>query len=266
MKRLIAILLFTVFIIGCGGREERTWIMASIMASYNLDRRVSIEGYRYDGFEIIPLATVNEETLYIDSYSLQGSSFSYSGSIPWVNPGDECNLRVDYGEGECEATELLPDEFSITSPDADFILYQGDDLNITWSTASGADWYWLAIWMYYSYIDTLGDYDYFSFTLDTILDVTTYTMTASRLFPADVDSIEYGYGDIHVEAVSGPEIVPGQEGNITGDAFGFFWCSYYAERVEFFIEQAYMNVQKNHDNIIKERHLEAMRKFALENE
>jgi len=269
MKKLLCVVAgLMLLFIGCGG-GERASIIAGIFAFWDNDtlkKEADIEGYKYNGFKIVPLITVNGDTVPIEFFDYSPTDFFYHGPINWVNLGDECKFEVDYDEGEGKATDSLPREFSITSPDTSYILHKGNSLNITWGSASGADWYWLDVFIDYSYMDTAGNYEYFYFYLDTIMDGTSYTLNASRIFPGDVDTVLWGDGNISVEGVSGPKILPGAEGNIKGDAVGFFWCSYEAKPVDIDIEQFAGKPEKDHQAEVRKMHREAMRKFALENE
>jgi len=267
MKKLLLFVPMILFVIGCGGdKGEQVSLMGSVDAYYSYDDTLVTEGYVQGyGFKIIPLVTINNDTLPVDAYLGNPPSFYYHGPITDLNLGSECNLNVDYDEGKGEATNTLPGNFSITSPDTSFVLHKGHDLNITWSSSSGADWYWLDVDIWYEYIDTAGYYKWFYFYLDTIVDGTSYTVSANSLFPADVDSIQYGDGDVDVAAISGPKIESGTEGNIQGDAIGFFWCIFEAKDIYFGVEDLAAKPKEDRQSEIRKKHLETMRKFAEEN-
>ncbi len=268
MKKLLLFVPMILFIIGCGsGNGEQASLMGLVSAYYSYVDTLVKEGYVQGyGFKSIPLVTINNDTLPVDVSFGNPPSFYYHGPITDLNLGSECNLKVDYDEGKSEATNTLPGNFSITSPDESFVLHKGNDLNIAWVSSSGADWYMSDVWVDYDYIDTAGNYKWFSFDLDTIVHGTSYTVSANRLFPADVDIIYYGYGSVDVEAVSGPKIEPGTEGNIEGDAVGFFWCTFKPEYVYFGVGELAAKPKEDHQSEIRKKHLETMRKFAEENQ
>ncbi len=258
-------------VIGCG-KGERASIIGSVYFHwdwYNPDSLVksgSISGYKYDGFKIIPVMTINEDTLPLDYVYFSPTEFGYEGEITWINIGDECRFKVNYDEGKGEATGTMPGNFKITSPDTTYVLHKGSKLNINWSSAKSADWYWVNIEISYSYIDTAGDYEYFDLYVDTVVDGTSLTISANRIFPGDVDTVLWGYGDVLAEAVNGPKLEPGAKGNIKGDAVGFFWCVFDARSVYFGIEQFATRPKKDRSAEIRKKHYEAMREFALRNQ
>jgi len=269
MKKFLLFVPIVLFIIGCGG-GERASIVGSVGCHWYADSLVKsgyIEGYKYNGFKIIPLITINKDTLPIEFFDIGPTEFYYSGHITGINHGDQYELKVDYGDGKGEVTDTLPGEFSIISPDTSFVLHKGNDLNITWGSSKGADWYWLDLEIDYDYKDTAGNWHSFYFYLDTIIDGTSYTVSKTELFPADVDSIYWSDGNVYVRAYSGPKMEPGVESNIKGNAVGFFWGYYNAKSVDFDIEELAANKpEEDRQAEINKRHLEAMRKFADENQ
>lgn len=275
MRKILCVIAGVVFLfIGCP-KGQRASIMGLVSIYYDwytdsLKKEGDIEGHKYNGFNIIPIITINKDTLPMidkDSLLMSPTEFGYEGAIPWINSGDECKFKVDYGEGKGEATGTIPGEFQITSPDTAYVLHKGNDLNITWSSATGADWYWLTLNISYSYTDTAGYSQLFLFYLDTIIEGTSYTVKAGTIFPGDVDTVQYGLiSYIYVEGNSGPKMEPGAKGNIKGDAVGFFWCRYGPEGVYFGVGQLASRPKDNRQAEIRKKHLEAMREFASENE
>lgn len=269
MKKLMLLIPIILLIISCGGGGERASIEAYIYAWHSnnvLYREADIEIYKYNGFKAIPLVTVNEETLQVDNLSYSPYTFHYIEDIPWVILGSECKIEVDYGDGRGDATDTLPAEFRITSPIDGDTLHKGSDLNIAWQSSTGADWYWLYIDIDYDYIDTSGSWDNFSFSLDTIMHTTSYTLSASIIFPGDVDSITGSSNYVDLASVAGPDLIPGTEGNIKGNAVGFFWCSYYAQAIYFGVNDMAGKPDKDYEAEIRKRHREALHKFAEENQ
>ncbi|MCX7994775.1 MAG: hypothetical protein N3A65_03240 [candidate division WOR-3 bacterium] len=257
------------FVIGCS-KGERASIMSQIWFYWetpdSLVKITHLEGYKYNGFKMMPLATINGDTLFPHDYYLGATDFYYRAYIDWIDNGDECKFKIDYEEGKGEATDTMPGRFNITAPDTTFILRKGNSLNITWGSASDADWYWLEIYLSYYYIDTSGYYEDFDFYLDTIVDGALLTLSAIRIFPGHVDSVLYGYGDVYVEAVSGSKLEPGSKGNIKGNAVGFFWCVYDTKPTWFGIENLTAINRANRQSEIRKKHQEILREFALENE
>ncbi len=272
MKKLLCVSgLLVLLFIGCGG-GERASIMGNISFYwdyYNPDsliKSADIWGYKYNGFKMIPVLTINGDTLPMDGFQYTPTDFMYGGYITNINHGDECNFFVDYGEGKGEATDTMPGAFSIMSPDTTYVLHKGNNLSISWSSATGADWYWVDVRIDYLYRDTSGSWEDFYLDIDTIIEGTSLTINSGRIFPGYVDSVISGSGGVNVEGVNGPMTKPGEKGNIKGDAVGFFWCTYEAKEVWFGIEQFATKPKQDRSTEIRKKHLELMRRFASENE
>ncbi len=268
MKKLLCVVgCVMLLIIGCG-KGERASIMSHIWFYWetpdSLVKYAVVEGYKYNGFKILPVAAINGDTLFPMDYDFGATDFYYMTYVNWINYGDECKFTIDYDEGKGEAKDTMPGSFRIISPDTTYVLHKGSSLNITWSSSNGANWYWLDVYMHIYYEDTSGYWDDYYVELDTIVDGTSFTMSASRIFPGYVDSVRYGYGGVYVEAVNGPKPEPGSKSNIEGDAVGFFWCSNEAI-VEFGIENLLTIPRENRQTEIRKRHHEVLRRFALEN-
>jgi len=262
-KGWFALTLLAILFISCGGGQRASVNVA--LSNYTDSCFVGAEGYKYDGFSVIPVVTVNNDTLDIGSYYYGPAYFEYYDEIPAIAQGSEVKVIIDYAEGKGEATDSMPGSFQITSPTSSFILHQGSDLNIEWDAAAGADQYWMTLNLSYDYIDNSGYYDYFYYELDTITEGTSITIPAATIFPSYVDTVYYGYGDVYVEATSGPKMEPGAKGNFKGDAVGFLWCSAVGPEVGFGVEQI---IQQTHSLDIKKivkRHQEILLKFAEEN-
>ncbi len=272
MKNLLYLLgCVMLILIGCG-KGQRASIFGTVdfyWDWYNPDSLVkygSIIVYKYDGFKIVPVITINERTLPVEYGYFTLTEFRYDGEITWINIGDECRFKVNYDEGKGEAFDTMPGNFKITSPDSTYVLHKGNNLNINWSSASSADWYWVDLMISYVFIDTAGYYNDFSLPIDTMVDGTSLTISADRIFPGCVDTILSGYGSVFLEAVNGPKLEPGARGNIKGDAVGFFWCSFEARSVNFGIEQLATRPKEDRQTEIRKKHREVMREFALGNE
>jgi hypothetical protein len=265
-KGLVIFFLLVFCFVGCKVSNKRASILSLINAyHYYSDSLIVtgyVQGYKYDGFKMIPLAFLNNDTLPMEDFEMGNTEFNYSVPKTLINLGSNYKLKVDYGEGTGEATDTMPGEFTITSPNVSYVLHKGNDLNITWGQSTGAQWYWLHIDLYYYY----HSFGYFEFELDTIIKGTSYSLSAGRIFPVNVDSISSGYGSVDIEAYSGPEQIPGSKGNFKGDAVGFFWCSYEASEVGFDIEQYSAIPKVGHQAEIRKNHQAVLRKFALENQ
>ncbi|MCK4352990.1 hypothetical protein KAW65_06235 [candidate division WOR-3 bacterium] len=196
----------------------------------------------------IPVVTINGDTLPLEHYYYGGDMWrcSYGWYTYWRDDtislfGDSTYvLEVIHSEGVAQAEVKMPGEFEVIEPDTSDTLHRGEDLNIIWTTSKGAEWYKIYLSIHYSYIDTSGEYEYFCKYFEPLLQATdtTYFVSGSELFPADIDSVRYGDGYLYIYAGSGDAIEPGATGNITGDGAGFFWGKYKTEKVYFEIENS----------------------------
>ncbi len=272
MKKLLCLAAgIALVFVACGG-GERASIMATVWVYEagpdTLVKDFGIDMYKYNGFNDIPLITLNDDTVYIapDEYNAGPTYFQYDGETPWLNAGSVCQLKADYGEGSGEAKDTIPGEFQISSPDPGYILTQGSSLSTTWGSSNGAQWYWLTVDISYDYLDQSGYQHQFDLELDTIIDGISLTLPAARLFPSDVDTILYGGGGyVDIESYSGPKIAAGEEGNITGSAVGFFWGVYAPDAVYFGVEAQTNAPHADHRQEIMEKHLQVLKDYAAEN-
>jgi hypothetical protein len=271
MKKLLCLATgITLVFVACGG-GQRASIMATVWVYEagpdTIVKNFGINMYKYNGFNDIPLVTLNDDTVYIapDEYSAGPTSFQYNGEAPWLNPGSVCQLKADYGEGSGEAKDTLPAVFRITSPDGNYTLTQGSNLPIAWGSSNGAQWYWLYVDVAYLYRDQTGGSHDFELELDTIIHGSTFTLPSTRLFPSDVDTIIYGNGYVDIESYSGPEIVAGEEGNIGGSAVGFFWGVYAPDPVYFGVALAGNAVRTDRREENFKKHLRFLSDYAAEN-
>ena len=186
---LLAILLLMFIILGCSNRGEPT-IDAHVTASSEGETIISVEGFRTGGFDMTPVIVLNEQVLY----GMQGGhgplGFHFIDDISWIKAGDECRLYIDYGDGVCEATEVVPGDFTITSPRPEFVFYPNADLTTSWETAVDADWYTLSVHIMYLYYDADGQDHLFQFNLDTTVQKNTHRIRADQLHPDDIESID----------------------------------------------------------------------------
>lgn len=193
---------------------------------------------------MIPWVTVNQETLNVTG-SMMGLLTDYADSIS-ISSGDSVYLKV-YTDGVATASARVPGSFEITSHDTSQTAYitQGSDFTVSWSSADYCDFYRVYFRIYYSYYDTLGNNEDFSLHVDTCVIATSITFPASRLFPADVDSITHSWGDnFDVYAMNGPKLEPGSKGNVIGNGTGFFWGSAYSGRLDIAVEETKCKAKK----------------------
>jgi hypothetical protein len=217
----------------------------------------------------IPRVTVNQDTLPIVDYSYsdwEGVGFTFDGHIP-VSVGGSANLKAVYSKGVATASVKVPGNFHITSPDTSHAaqIHVGLPFTVSWSASANADFYWVDFELGYSYYDTSGHYKSFYIDRGVSKTSTSITFPASELFPSDIDYLydscgcNGGYFD--VQAMNGPKIESGSEGNVTGDGIGFFWASFYGGSLEIEIEgTAYSSSLKarkgtSREEVIK-RHIE----------
>ncbi len=147
-----------------------------------------------------------------------------------ISPGDPAILRVSYVKDDgspaaAHANIRLPGEFEIVSHDTSEVVSVpvGSGLTIQWSSSDGADVYWVLLESWYDYIDTTGNRQEYSCTVDTVVTDTSMTFLSSRIFPNadEIDEVTDSGGWIDLYGVSGP-FEEGDKGNVVGDGIGFF--------------------------------------------
>jgi len=178
------------------------------------------------GTRLVPVVSINNDTLEL--YSYRRDEYTYLSEFREnlsVVPGDECELVVYHDEGEASATITLPGDFEIISPEEAFVLQQDGDINVSWSSSERAERYFINIDLHYYYIDTAGSNNYFSLDTNVYTINTNLIIPNERIFPSDIDSIEYGSGIISVYSENGPNIGYTTEGNISGEGIGYFIAS-----------------------------------------
>ena len=171
---------------------------------------------------VIPSVSVNDKNIDLDG--TEGIWNWYEGDVS-VSAGDTAYLKVDNTNGVATALVRIPGSFGITSPDTSDIYYipVNSNLTVNWSASNHANFYHIYFYLHYSYYDTSDTYRDFSFDKDTSVTSNSITFSASRLFPADFDSISsYSYGYFDIYAYNGPKLEVGSQGNVTGDGIGFF--------------------------------------------
>ena len=192
------------------------------------------------GFPSIPYVAINNDTIprYRDIHPYPSSYDYYDGEYYELGfPLAEetiYNLVVSSSSGQANASVKFPGEFYIKSPDeVETWLPPGEFLNVEWKKSVGCEWYGLFFYWDVHYHDEDGNGYYTSIDTLIILDSldVDYRFTASFLWPqpsADYDVI-YAYGTLYTMAATGPKIISGGQGNVTGKGAGFFLASYYGD-------------------------------------
>lgn len=177
----------------------------------------------------IPSVTING--VACDLVNIEGDNFIfYNYDLP-VTLGDSAHLSVNYtksdgGDGLAESDIIMPGPFAITAPDTSSTVEipLGSDLTVNWTPSQSADVYVFDFYLYCSYYDTLGEWSFHNYNLDSLLIDTTITIQAGDLFPneVEIDSLIGGSASLYLYAQHGPW-QEGALGNITGDGIGFFY-------------------------------------------
>jgi hypothetical protein len=178
----------------------------------------------------IPIVRINSTEIPFYDINPMGVIAYYENDFPVIR-GDSVSLLITYTKtngatGTARAYGMFPQEFGIISPDTSstYTITKGDSLTVIWSASTGASYYLADLHFDYRYIDTSGNYKSLYISHDTILTDTSITFSSSFLFPnlAEIDSIRWGDGYFDVWAYNGPEMEGGSQGNLEGDAVGFF--------------------------------------------
>lgn len=128
--------------------------------------------------------------------------------VVWV-PGTPCTLDVQIdGSAFATADARVPGPATVTAPGA---ITLGDSLALSWTAADDADHYSIVV-----SLDTGAG--------DPIVKTGT-SLTESFVLDAE-DITEAGTLTGYVAAISGPFNDGGEDGNVSGDAWGFFTVSY----------------------------------------
>lgn len=191
-----------------------------------------------DGSKSLPVVTINSESLYLSDYYTYYNSFAdvYLWDSEWrkerlgVALGKKCVLNVSQLGGDASSDSVVvPLPITLTSPGGGFTLKAGNPLPIAWSGTTGIERYSLTINIDYYYRDTANQYR--SFSLDTSLylpgTITSFTLPATTIFPAYVDTVFWGDGMIELVAETGCKEGKNPEGNIKGNGYGYFWAYNY---------------------------------------
>ena len=218
------------FSTGCDKKVISTMGLPSIIGTVSVDSGPgdrTISAYvGVDGTRLLPVTAINKETLELSDYSTPGEygwSSSWRGSDLHLSPGDPCVLHVFQSNGEAHTdTEVVPNLPRITTPETSFSLREDQSLDVAWVGTPGVDRYQIEFRIDYDY------HRYNTFSLDTTITLpagsTSYTLPGSVIFPAYVDSLEFGYCYITVTAEAGPDVGHECDGNVKGNGCGYFFA------------------------------------------
>jgi hypothetical protein len=201
-------------------REPMVWGMLAKVTDDEL--AVTYEKYFQvfdrDGLRMVPVVTLNGRPVAVTNYSPTEYDYGDSDVIPTYRRHD---LEVEHywGVGFCHL--VMPGDFALTLPPREFLLGQDSALTTAWGASSGAQWYWLSIYISYDYDDTLGYEQSFEFRLDTLMHDTAITVAPEHIYPVDVVQVLAGYGSVTVWSGNGSPDEPGDIGNVRGCAVGF---------------------------------------------
>jgi hypothetical protein len=143
------------------------------------------------------------------------------GDVLW-QPGTRCSLRVTTNYGFATSGLTVPEAADVQAPPS---VAPGETLTISWSSAGGADYYMVAARLTgtdlrkHGALPGSGPAD----QREELFSVATTGTVYAYVVPIDAPA---GVVSGTVDAVSGPYPQSGQEGNISGDAWGFFTSSY----------------------------------------
>lgn len=171
------------------------------------------------GFRMVPKVTLNRAELAPWSYS--PVRYRY-GDNNWFRVYRPYNLSVVHYWGEAFSRVLMPGNFELTSPVDNHVLALESTLVVTWRSSAGAQWYWVDLLCDYDFLDTNGVWRDYEFELDTVVRDTFVVMPPERVFPRQVLELVEGDGSVLVVAAYGPEVEPGDIGNVRGAGYGFF--------------------------------------------
>jgi hypothetical protein len=172
----------------------------------------------YDGLRMVPEVLLNGSELALMSFSAFECDYGDTNPFP-VEQDYDLEVRHYWGKGTCHLE--MPGDFGLSLPLNQYILGQDSALVSAWSRSSGAQWYWLSVFADYDYYDTLGAWDNYTFTLDTMVGDTALALGPERLFPPFVGEVIEGDASVTVQAGYGPALEPGEVGNVQGNACGF---------------------------------------------
>ncbi|MEO0102324.1 MAG: hypothetical protein ABIK81_01315 [candidate division WOR-3 bacterium] len=218
-------------------KKDKVYISAFVLRSIGTpwlypDYYKEVYIYSKNGFPKVPIVEINDTTLPI--YDCHYNWYRFI-EFRRLNIDCQYKLKVTHPNGKSFGEVYLPGPYEILTPESTYILNRDSTLKIFWQKAKGAKWYWLDLTIEYDYEDTLGEWDYYEFWMDTILFDTFCLYEANRFIPSQIDTIFEGEGVINIWAMDGPPILPGSSGNIKGEGYGFFHSAYQPGERYFFV-------------------------------
>ncbi|MEO0114422.1 MAG: hypothetical protein ABIK93_02985 [candidate division WOR-3 bacterium] len=218
-RKLIILILL---LVGCS-KNDKVYITGFIIKAVRPPftyyyKEVYVHNQR--GFKMVPNCLINDTALNIDDYHYD---YYFFRDYKPFEINRKYKLVLEHAGGKAQGEVYMPNDFAILYPESTYLLVKDSSLQIYWTKAEGATWYWLDIYIDYWYEDSLGEEDEFVFDMDTIVYSNYVVYEKSRLFPPYVARItEGGDGIINVWACDGPPCLPGAEGNIYGAGYGIY--------------------------------------------
>jgi hypothetical protein len=172
-----------------------------------------------DGLRMVPVVLLNGSPMEVYSYGY--TQYRYGDVLP-VPVHERYDLEVRHFWGSAFSRVVMPADFRVTNPPRDYILGRESTLVSTWLPSACAQWYWVSLYADYEYYDSLGSWDNYTFTLDTLVYDTFIRVSPERVFPPFVHELIEGDGTAMIWSGNGPAIEPGDLNNVRGIGFGFF--------------------------------------------
>jgi hypothetical protein len=177
------------------------------------------EVFDNDGLRMVPVVTLNRDTL--DAYSYSPTIYRY-GDNSWFRVYKPYELTVSHYWGQAFSRVVMPGNFMLTSPPEDYIFDMESTLVLTWRSSAGAQWYWVDLYCDYDFLDSNEVWDDYTYNLDTVVHDTFVVVTSQMVFPWNVMDVIEGDASALIVSAYGPEVEPGDVGNVRGAGFGFF--------------------------------------------
>ncbi|OYD16707.1 hypothetical protein CH330_02050 [candidate division WOR-3 bacterium JGI_Cruoil_03_51_56] len=171
------------------------------------------------GLRMVPIVKLNQET--ISPYYYAWTNYRYEDTLPF-RVYEPYELSVTHYWGEAFSRVVMPGNFCLTSPPGDSYVFDMEStLVVRWKSSAGVQWYWIDLYCDYDFLDSNYNWDDYSFNLDTTITDTYVIVPSERVFPSYVMDVLEGDGSVLVWAGYGPEVEPGDLGNVRGAGFGF---------------------------------------------
>jgi hypothetical protein len=176
------------------------------------------EVYDNGGLRMVPVVELAGRRVEVYSYGPTLYRYGDAFEIPVYERYD---LEVKHFWGNAFCRLVMPADFRVTMPPDTYILDKESTLVSRWRKSRAAHWYWVSIYAGYDYNDTTGVWDFYEFTLDTLVLDTCIAIPPERIFPPIVGDVLEGDALITVWGGNGPAVEPGDLGNVRGIGFGF---------------------------------------------